>query len=183
MAELADLLKNLSARDVDALHRNADIDVSRRSIHHTLGPRGGQAAPGDHAHDGNSSVKLDIKNLTGKLKPSDLDGKVTLDLIDAKLPYAVAAGSVASPGGGGSSTPIFWDAAVTVTLPSGRFTVPPVVTAVSDAGTTGGVSAGCTVTAVSATQFTIRQSRVGSAPTGFTAHWHAVQMTPTLAAG
>jgi len=46
---------NVSAEDVEKLHRNADTDVRRESIHHTLGPRSSQAAAGDHKHDGSDS--------------------------------------------------------------------------------------------------------------------------------
>ncbi len=43
---------------VTAFHRNADTDVRSESIHHTLGPRSAQASPGDHSHNGGTSVKL-----------------------------------------------------------------------------------------------------------------------------
>lgn len=43
---------------VRKFHTNADTDGSEGSIHHTLGPRKGQAAPGDHDHRGGSSALL-----------------------------------------------------------------------------------------------------------------------------
>ena len=54
---------NVSAEDVEKLHRSADTDVRRESIHHTLGPRSSQAASGDHKHDGSDSPLL-LEGLT-----------------------------------------------------------------------------------------------------------------------
>lgn len=55
-----------SATIVDKFHKNADTDVRKESIHHTLGPGQSQAAPGDHMHDGGTSRKiLDGYQLTG----------------------------------------------------------------------------------------------------------------------
>jgi hypothetical protein len=47
-----------SNEEVMAFHQHADTDGSEGSIHHTLGPRKGQASPGDHEHRGGSSVAL-----------------------------------------------------------------------------------------------------------------------------
>ena len=47
-----------SGRIVEAFHKNADTDVRRESIHHTLGPQAAQASPGDHMHDGGTSRAL-----------------------------------------------------------------------------------------------------------------------------
>lgn len=47
-----------SAEEVTRLHEKADTDGDDRSMHHTLGPRRGQASPGQHAHDGGDSVQL-----------------------------------------------------------------------------------------------------------------------------
>lgn len=47
-----------SRKAVSDFHKNADTDGSDGSIHHTLGPRKGQAAPGDHDHRGGNSVLL-----------------------------------------------------------------------------------------------------------------------------
>lgn len=101
----------------------------------------------------------------------------------AGLPTAVAAGTVASPGGGSSSAPVYYDNSVAVTLPVGRFTQTPIVTATSDVRATGGVSLGCGISSVSAASFVLRQTRLGAAPAGFYANWIAVQMTPTSGAG
>lgn len=55
-----------SKADVEKFHTNADTDGDEGSIHHTLGPRKGQAAPGDHDHRGGSSVALlQGVNITG----------------------------------------------------------------------------------------------------------------------
>lgn len=50
--------KQYSAKDVEIFHRNADTDGRKESIHHTLGPNPGQAASGDHTHNGADSEKL-----------------------------------------------------------------------------------------------------------------------------
>lgn len=47
-----------SQKDVAQFHTNADTDGDEGSLHHTLGPRKGQAAPGDHDHRGGNSVAL-----------------------------------------------------------------------------------------------------------------------------
>ena len=63
-----------SATVVTNFHKNADTDVRRESIHHTLGSGPSQASPGDHSHDGGTSRKiLDGYNLTGsKSNPSTM---------------------------------------------------------------------------------------------------------------
>lgn len=47
-----------SALEVSKFHTNADVDSKRTGMHHTLGPRNFQAAPGDHTHNGGDSVQL-----------------------------------------------------------------------------------------------------------------------------
>lgn len=47
-----------TAKDVSKFHTNADTDGDEGSIHHSLGPRKGQAAGGDHDHRGGNSVAL-----------------------------------------------------------------------------------------------------------------------------
>jgi hypothetical protein len=47
--------KNPSSSEVDNFHSNSDLDASVNAQHHTLGPSGNQAAPGNHTHDGGSS--------------------------------------------------------------------------------------------------------------------------------
>lgn len=55
-----------SANVVAAFHRRADTDSRVEAIHHTLGPVGSQASPGDHNHDGGSSrLLLEGMLLTG----------------------------------------------------------------------------------------------------------------------
>lgn len=46
------------AQTVADFHTHADTDAKDTSIHHTLGVGPGQAAPGDHNHDGGDSVLL-----------------------------------------------------------------------------------------------------------------------------
>jgi hypothetical protein len=40
------------------LHQRSDVDLSPRSLHHTLGTKHTQASPGDHYHDGTNSKKI-----------------------------------------------------------------------------------------------------------------------------
>lgn len=53
----------LSSDDVERLHQNADTDVRRESLHHTLGRRPTQASPGNHVHDGYDSEKIPAENI------------------------------------------------------------------------------------------------------------------------
>lgn len=87
------ILLNLSARDVDALHHNADTDQSRRALHHTLGNKGSQAAPGNHTHDGNDSPQLDLSNLTGDLPLS----RTTENLPAGRLDGGTVSGDLTMP--------------------------------------------------------------------------------------
>lgn len=43
---------------VAKFHEKADTDADANAIHHSLGPRHDQSSPGDHRHDGVSSLKL-----------------------------------------------------------------------------------------------------------------------------
>lgn len=47
-----------SAAEVQRFHFTSDVDSSARALHHTLGTRRNQAAPGNHIHDGISSPRL-----------------------------------------------------------------------------------------------------------------------------
>ena len=47
-----------SARDVNRMHTNSDVDVSTTAQHHTLGTQRNQAATGTHSHAGKDSAKL-----------------------------------------------------------------------------------------------------------------------------
>lgn len=97
-------------------------------------------------------------------------------------PYSQAAGTVAASATNGSTTsPLFWDAGVTVTFPVGRFTVAPVVTASARLAT---AVVWSNVDSVSSTSFTVRAVRVGSYPGAGTTHsWQATQMTSASAGG
>jgi len=54
---------------VNSFHLSSDVDKSAISQHHTLGIQGTQASPGDHNHDGKSSRKIELSNLTGNSIP------------------------------------------------------------------------------------------------------------------
>lgn len=45
------LIESHSPSEVAALHQNSDVDSGELAYHHTLGPRGYQAAPGNHKHN------------------------------------------------------------------------------------------------------------------------------------
>ena len=44
--------------EVNKIHARDDVDKSAFAHHHTLGPKRGQASPGDHIHDGKTSKKI-----------------------------------------------------------------------------------------------------------------------------
>lgn len=48
-------LGELTAREVNALHRRSDVDSKATAQHHSLGVQRNQASPGDHIHDGKAS--------------------------------------------------------------------------------------------------------------------------------
>ena len=50
-------------------HENADTDSSPTAKHHTLGPGGNQAAPGDHNHDYNNLLNTPIRLCTSSTRP------------------------------------------------------------------------------------------------------------------
>lgn len=47
-----------SPKEVLKIHTNADTDGKATSAHHTLGAGHMQASPGDHTHDGGTSVNI-----------------------------------------------------------------------------------------------------------------------------
>lgn len=47
-----------SPEEVNKFHARDDADTSAFAHHHTLGPRRDQASPGNHTHDGKTSIKL-----------------------------------------------------------------------------------------------------------------------------
>lgn len=47
-----------SAEEVIKFHKFADVDSKPEAMHHTLGPSGNQAAPGNHTHNGQDSPLL-----------------------------------------------------------------------------------------------------------------------------
>ena len=61
-----------SPRFIDWFHGNAPTDTPE-ALHHPLGSKAGQAAPGPHTHDGNDSALL-LANDPVLIDPSDLEG-------------------------------------------------------------------------------------------------------------
>lgn len=49
---------NADASQVDDFHAQSDLNTRSESQHHTLGPSQTQAAPGNHNHDGGTSIPL-----------------------------------------------------------------------------------------------------------------------------
>jgi hypothetical protein len=47
-----------STKEVEKAHTNADTDGKPTAIHHTLGAGPNQASPGNHTHEGGSSISL-----------------------------------------------------------------------------------------------------------------------------
>ena len=73
-----------SAREVDEIHRNSDVDRRPEAQHHTLGYGPNQASPGDHNHrDGKSAKILDGITITGSKAGSNatLLGSVVAALV------------------------------------------------------------------------------------------------------
>lgn len=70
---------------------------------------------------------------------------------------------------------------VTVAFPAGRFTQPPIVVAQLLSGAGGDIGATVMVTGITASTFTARHT--SSAGGSRSILWHAIQMTPTSAAG
>ena len=46
------------ATQVDDFHDQSDLNTRSEAQHHTLGPSQNQAAPGNHNHDGGTSIPL-----------------------------------------------------------------------------------------------------------------------------
>lgn len=49
---------NADATHVDDFHEQSDLNTRSEAQHHTLGPSQNQAAPGNHNHDGGTSIPL-----------------------------------------------------------------------------------------------------------------------------
>jgi hypothetical protein len=81
-----------SAEIVDSFHTNADTDVRRESIHHTLGPLPTQAAPGNHSHKGGDSELL----FTGEtVSGSRTDGTAVQSIIQILVAFGATDSSTA----------------------------------------------------------------------------------------
>lgn len=83
----------LTAEQVEKIHRNADTDTRREAIHHTLGPSPAQAAPGSHKHDGSdSALLLEGVTISGSISsppsilPSIIAALVKLGALDQSTP-------------------------------------------------------------------------------------------------
>jgi hypothetical protein len=51
--------------EVNAFHLNSDKDSSVYALHHTLGTKPTQAAPGNHSHNGIDSVRIKLSDIEG----------------------------------------------------------------------------------------------------------------------
>ena len=61
--------RNSTFQQVKDFHLNSDVDQNAISQHHTLGPLANQASPGDHIHDGKTSAKIELGNLSSSSIP------------------------------------------------------------------------------------------------------------------
>ncbi len=66
--------RNSTFQQVKDFHLNSDVDQNAISQHHTLGPLANQASPGDHIHDGKTSARIELGNLTSSSIPFTVQG-------------------------------------------------------------------------------------------------------------
>lgn len=66
-------VKELTDKEVSALHRNSDVDSRPEAQHHTLGTQRINASPGNHTHDGITSFALLSDNFTGSRSANTAD--------------------------------------------------------------------------------------------------------------
>jgi len=140
---------------------------------------GVQVANVGHTHTGDqvSAASTTARGTAKIATQSEVDaGEDTLSYVTPAtlknaehLPFAMAAGSVTAG--------VSW---ATVTLPAGRFTVAPLVTAQMISGAGADLGAAAMVTSVSASSFILRKGGAGSEVRH---EWIAVQMTEGSAAG
>jgi hypothetical protein len=57
--------KETDAAIVNSFHLSSDVDKSAISQHHTLGIQATQASPGDHIHDGTTSKRIKLGDVSG----------------------------------------------------------------------------------------------------------------------
>lgn len=79
--------------DYKRAHRAADTDFQPDSIHHTLGPSGTEAAPGNHIHADYEATLGDLENddADHETRIIDLEEVIpTLLVVDAVVVYATA---------------------------------------------------------------------------------------------
>lgn len=70
-----------TAKEVNEFHEKSDKDGGPKAQHHTLGPAPAQASPGNHTHDGGTSVAL----LEGVTLSGSRGGNLALPSIIAAL--------------------------------------------------------------------------------------------------
>lgn len=70
-----------SSKEVYKFHTNADTDGDEGSIHHTLGPRKGQSAAGDHDHRGGNSVSLLLGNTISGSRAGNVALQSVIDIL------------------------------------------------------------------------------------------------------
>jgi len=76
-----DKSKKPTAKEVNEFHEKSDKDGGPKAQHHTLGSSPSQAAPGNHSHDGGTSVLL----LEGVVLNGSRGGNAALPSIIAAL--------------------------------------------------------------------------------------------------
>lgn len=166
-------------------------DASLSSTGHgfQIGPTSGTNLVADNneimARNNGSASTLNLNIDGGNITLGAASSTVNLPgrLNAAHLPYAMAAGRFTTVAGSYDNVPpIYFASGTTITLPAGRFTQAPIISAIID----GGSSVQWTSLAGAATtsSFIVRRMRVGANPdNGRLIDWIAVQMASGSAAG
>lgn len=95
--------------------------------------------------------------------------------------FASATGSVTASGTLGPANGWYFTNSTTITLPAGRFTVAPIVTATS--AFSGGLTNVGIDTSPSTSSFSVYVNRNNASANGATVFWTAIQMTSGAASG
>jgi hypothetical protein len=102
-------------------------------------------------------------------------------IIGTSAPFRIAAGSATATGLLGPVNGWYYTNSTTITLPVGRFTVAPIVTATS--ALSGGLTNVGIDTSPTTSSFSVYVNRNNASANGATVFWQAVQMTSGSASG
>jgi hypothetical protein len=96
-------------------------------------------------------------------------------------PFATASGTVTASGANGPANGWYYTNSTTITLPAGRFTVAPIVTATS--AFSGGLTNVGINDSPSTSSFSVYVNRNNGSANGAIVNWTAIQMTSGAASG